>query len=586
MPRKKNKVELKDQVDLILERVRNAESTKDFDLLFSNLNVLNDFISNNSRALLTNPDLNNKLKVCVNRLQYSVNKEQTRRDDIMFFGEQYDKTKERLEKYDEATLLYEDVLNSPAAKTFSYSAVSVPPTLEEQVLIDYFNSITTAFGLDNGSFENLADLNNEIANLEANMDYYAFEINRKNGTFDAKVIEEDLEKVRTIEEKSKNATNLSKKRDALKNALKSDDPTTYKKIYGDKNAVPSIPAGGIKELRAQIARLSNIRNKKDPKYQVCAILKELESLQKIPTLSRDEKDDLDYIYSKYNVSSLSELEAIANNVEQENTTASHAPALSKTTLKQLVDNTDLDKDNPIRTLTAFSVSDIDRTGDDIDSCTKYIQQEHGYAPMVGRDSIVYARPVYKKGFLGRETKKVSKMEVVEESIASIIAEPIEAYKKALDEANKKCKSLGLKSLDTKTMISEFKELIRDDDPTSIDEALKRILSVKCSNSRRELAAVATTHTNIRPITFLNNPALEAQCYDAPKAKAENALLTKVFPTNKKFSYDKDEASSLTTPQKTSEYIKYVPGNRGKAPAVSRNVVHDRTHHKDDDRDER
>ena len=586
MPRSKKNMELKEQVELILERVKNAESTKDFDLIFTNLNVLNDFISNHSAELSTKADLSNKLRICVNRLQYSVDKEMTRRKDITTLGQKYDEADEKLTKCDEATMLYDDVLTSPTAKTFSYSLALSSSALADKVLVDYFNNITDALGLPRGSIDNLADLNNEIAKVEKDMDKLAFDINSKNGTYDEKIIAEDLEKARKLEEKSKNAANLSKKRDALKNALKSENPTIYTKIYGDKNVTPPIPAGGIKELRKQIASLSSIRNKKDPRYRICNILKDLESLQKIPTLSKDEKDELNDIYAKYNISSLDELETIANNIEAEPVAERHSTSpIAPSSIKDTINNTNLSVKNPTRTITAYSVSDSERTGNDIDSCVKYLQQEHGYTPMVGRESIVYARPVYKKGLFGRETKKLAKMEVVEESIASIIKEPIESYVKALTEANKKCKSMGLNSLDINIMVSEFKELIKDDDPKSMDEALKRILSVKCSNSREQLAAIATTHTNIAPVKFLNDSTLESQYYDAPKAKAENIFITNLFPTVKKFSYDRDEASSVATPLKASEYIKYNPKNRTNTPAVSRNVVHDRTHHKDDDRDE-
>lgn len=574
-----------EQAQAILERVRNAESTKDFDLLSSNLSAIKSFLEQykdySGKVKIpgdTGDVLKNQISVCLRRLNASITLEQNRRNEINTLGKDYDVAKKKLEEYDTQRALYEDLLANAKSKKFKYPTppfdIESLPT-EEGALVDYFNSMASTLGIPQTALagKGIAFIEKEIAKIEKEMDKLAFGINKANGVYDEKVAKQDFSRAEQLEDKKQKAKDYG---DA-KADLKTRHSRIYDAIFGNPTATPPIPAGGPAEIERQLA---SIRDKKNPLRQ------KLIALRTEVNFSRSEENELKTLLKKYEVTSLAELEAIANSrVERTQSTQAPATSLSPLALKQRINNTSLTKTNPQSRLLVANVSTQDKTGTDIAEFTRYLQQQHGYTPMVGRESVVYAKPIYKKGLFGRETKKIVGMEVIEESIASIIKEPIDAYKKALDEANKKCKSLGINSLDKNRMVDEFKELIMDNDPKSMDEALKRILSVKCSNSREQLSAIATTHTNIRPIIFLNDSTLETQCYNAPEAKAKNTFATRIFKTVKKFSYDKDKASSLSTPQITSEYIKYTSGSRSNSPVVSRDVVKDRTHHKDDDRDE-
>ena len=587
-----------EQAQTILERVRNAESTKDFDLLSSNLAAIKSFLEQykdrSGRVIIpgdTGDAIKNQISVCLRRLNASISLEQNRRTEINTLGKDYDVAKKKLEEYDTQRALYEDLLANPAAKKFKYPR---PPfdidslPVEQGALVDYFNSMATTLGISQADLagKGIAFIEKEIARIEKEMDKLAFDINKANGVYDEKVAKGDFARARELEGKKQKAKDYG---DA-KTDLKTKHSRIYDAIFGNPTATPPIPAGGPAEIERQLA---SIRDKRNPLRQ------QLITLRNEVKFSGPEDKELKALYKKYDITSLAELEAIANGrVAPAQAQQAPSASLSPRALKQRVDHTGLTKTNPQSRLLVANVSTQDKTGTDIAEFTRYLQQEKGYTPTVGRESYVYARPIYKKGLFGRETKKLQGMEVVEQSIESIAKEPVKAYREALKEASKKCRSMGIGRLSgaqRKKMVAAFEELIAaginsPDGPQYMNEAIKRIIAVQASNSREslgDLIAPTSFHLNATKDTDLTRTPISPENYDAPKITARRVpVISDIIKTAMRAAKIETETPAYTpTTPAQSQYLKYTPGNRGRAPVVSRDVVKDRTHHKDDDRDE-
>lgn len=582
-----------EQAQAILERARNAESTKDYDLLLSNLGVIKSFLKQYKHDI--EDDIKNQIDVCCRRLQASITIEDTRRNEITTLGKDYDATKKKLEEYDTHHALYEDILTHPDAKKFIYPPLPVDietlaktqPT--QAALIDYFNTLATTLGIPQSDLvgKKLSDLEKEFSKLERKMDKLAFDINKANGVYDEKVAQNDFTRARALEEKKQKAKDYG---DA-KADLQTKHSGIYDAIFGNPTATPPIPAGGPAEIERQLA---SIRDRKNPLRQ------QLITLRNEVKFSDTEDTELNALYKKYEVTSLAELEAVANGrIAPTQTQQATTASLSPRALKQRINHTRLTKTYPQSRLLLVNVSAHDKTGTDIAEFTRYLQQEKGYTPMVGRESYVYAKPIYKKGFLGIETNKLQGMEVVEQSLESIAKDPIVAYENALEEASKKCKSMGVGKLGyfkRRKMKKAFEELIKaginsPDGPEFMNEAIKRIISVQASNSREslgELISPTSFHLAATKDTDIAQTPISPENYDAPKITGRRIpVISDLFPTAMlapKFETDIPAYAPTTPPQ--SPYLKYTPGNRGRGPVVSRDVVKDRTHHKDDDRDER
>ena len=606
MPRsKEEKMELKEQVDLILDRIKHAESTKDFDLIVSNLAVLDAFAEELKKP--ETKELFNKVKMCARRLEYSAKKEEDRRAKIKEAGQKYEEASKKLEKCDEATMSYDEVLNSPTASSFSYDSLSTPPTLEEEVLVDYFNIIADALGVSHGTYKTLAELNTAIAQVEIEMDECAFTINSLNGIYDPEVLSADLKRAEELNKKLTAPDRIAE----LKNILSSTNKSMFNKISKSGNI-------DMTKLKNQIAALGVPRD--EATRELLAQLKELKELKELPPLNTSQQTLLDNelrgILAKYNVSSFDDLKALTRNTDLNVSQESISP-FAASTLKNIVKDSrpNVSLEKPTRRIgTAIDVISVEEakknnspetaTCSDIDSMTKYLQQAYGYTPMVGRNSIVYAKPIYKEGLFGRKTKKLKSMEIVEESIASIAESPYISFETALDEANFKRKSMGLEPLNKKDLLTKFRELLHDAipgkrgisvDSGKMDEAIQRILIVKSSNSKAELNALESLFKDPK---FPGGP----ENYDAPKITASKRLYTVKtnnpgFITKRlgldiamKTEIDTSEPSECFKDVEKEKplYLIYNSGNRGKAPAVardSRHVVKDRTHYKDE-RDDR
>ena len=545
-----------DEANSILNKIQiltdPKNGTPDFNLLFSNLVILKDFLEKYPASTPIPGDdgsLKTKLERTHRRLQACVSLENNRREKIyeMCKGDEkepgYEELKSKLDEYDKLRAEYKNLLSHPDAKKFKYPTGSfdydtLPPL--DAALVDYCISVAKILGKSPADLfegKNFTVADKHIAKIEKAHDQRVFEINKANGVFEQKVIFADRARAVDLEDIKKDFENYN----MIKSSL---DDEARKAIYTD--------GGGVAEIDKRIAALKAKRYKKDDvaeKKADAVLIKKLEALKVVPPeITSSQKRELNAIYRKYDVKSLDELNALA---KSEKTKAE--PLVKKSdiekSIQKAISKPEVSFAKPIRSL--GTIARGKNVGDDIASITQYAQQQYGYTPAVTRDSVIYAKPKYAKGLFGIKTKKVESIEIVEESIAKILEDPGSHYKKALKQANKKCKSLGMDKLDKKEMVAQFAKLIESNDPADVNEAIKRLLSLKCSNSRTELAAISTTHNTSNKVVFLADPNKEKYSYDAPDVTSKYNAKYNYFT----FSHNSEKGTNKNYIGDNSNYIK-------------------------------
>lgn len=559
----------------VVEVARKAVKTGDFNILKSNLEVLNEFLNDPNHKNSLHADDIIEINATINKISSMINKEKNRRMEISAASKSYDDAKEKIDKLNELFDFYSDDLNEPGAKEYTYSN---SPSL----LKDFLEAAQKDLGLANPP-TSLAEVEAERAKLEKLIDEAAFKINKLNGVYDEKVTTQDLARATEIEKEKDDIKNKEKQRDHLKKELQGKvSPDEYQKYTGK---------GKISEINSKISALEKIPVKKitEQDKQLLDLLKQLKTLSTIKQLDKDKEAELKSIYSKYGVDSLENLQSVLSNEEVENTPEQENDSKFLTSnMLDRIDNSSVTAKEGIRVIKKLSTNLV---GKNLEEATINLRQE-GYMPCVGKESVIYARPVFKRPILGRFGKpKLKGMELVEESIESLTKSPEEMYSKALKDLQMRSKLLEngpqITDTDISNMKKAFSQLIKD---SRYDEAIKRIISAQVTMTRADLANFVGPHLGtydaLGKCSTVNFPGGEEN-YKAPhipvKTKFFGLLRVPQQP-------DPNAPNDAVIP--TQENTQYLRRNVDTTKPVvrSKRALRDRTHYKDvektDDHDER
>lgn len=559
----------------VVEVARQAVASGDYAVLKGNLTALSDYLSTSGLSVDDRRIINQTIR----NIEYMISKENARRSLISNESIKYDEASKKLKNCDELMAFYEMLLNDPFAQSYTYSSTPDPNNTTQLALNDLFESIKDVLGLPSVP-ATLADLRAEIAKIEKEMDESAFAINKANGVYDEKVSAKDLARARELAQEKKAIEEDRKKREALKKELKGKVSTSdFAKYTG---------TGKARAIEAKIAAIEAIpqkRRSKDDK-DLLRILQGLKALATIKDMDDAKKTELSDIYTKYGVNptaadAIDQLNDLLSTREVENT-AENDVGLTPNDFSERINNSPVTASEGKRVISTLLSNDV---GETLDEATTYLRQQ-GYAPCAGKESFIYARPVFKKAHFWSKPK-VASMELVEESIESLLKNPEGIYASALKElqarANNFESGTKITNQDIAKMREAFQELIK---AGRYDEAIKRIIATKSAITRTDLSNFAAQHSatkdgsgNPQSVTF---PGGDDNYIDVPH-----------IPTKKRFfgiitvpeKLDPDTPNDTIKTVRNEKYLRYQPANRGTGPVVSRNVVRDRTHHKDD-RDER
>lgn len=470
----------------IVERARKAVSTGDFSVLKANLTVLNEYLDENKLSI--NPVDKDEIDKTIKLINFAVSEEKNRRKEISNSSEKYEQSNQKLVKCNELFELYSHVLNKPMAKTYTFS--SSPKNVEEELLKDFFEAIQKELGLS-VTPNTINEIKDKMTGIEKDIDSLAFKINKLNGVYDEKVANQDLARAKELANEEKVINDARKTRIKLRKDLKNKVPSNeYKKYIGKNNS---------KEIDTKIDSLKKIpQNRRTPQEKdLLKLLEQLKPLSTIKKLDVDKKAELDSLYAKYGVISIEEMQSVLskNEVENSNTPTKNNSRLITSDLVEEANASHVNAKEGVRILRQLDTTDL---GKDLDEVTINLRQ-NGYMPYVGKESAIYARPIYKRNIFGKTTFKG--MELVEESIESLADYPEKAYKKALKDLQKRSKMLKYGPIITNTQIKDmqkaFESLIKD---SRYDEAIKRILAVQTSMTRNDIKNLKTQHTE----TYLAN----------------------------------------------------------------------------------
>lgn len=584
----------------VVEVARQAVSSEDYAVIIKHITALKDYITVHKPTGKDLQDINDT----VTYLEHVTVQEQNRRDSIAKKSDDYDKVRAKLEEIDELFGFYKKIINDPDIAGYQYgdSSITTDTALKAKqqivdTIIQRFSDImgvkpdgSKAFPISKHIHgappavpetlgTKLTDLMTEFARLEKEMDRLAFEINKENGVYDEKISTQDLARAQELAAEKKRIEEKNKPRDDLR-TIPSITPTDY--ISRDDKL-------NLAKINADIKTLRKKKGKTPDEIRLLDILTKLQRLPETrETFDPAKETELSDIYSKYGVSSIEELTTVLSQHEVENAPdAGHEDD----------GITPADLANRDSTVTPAEGKRVigrplpaDVVGETLDDATIYLRQQ-GFAPCVNKNSFIYARPVFKKDHFWSKPK-VESMQLVEESIESLLKHPAAAYEKALNELQARAKNLPggpiISVNDINNMIATFNKLLR---AGRYDEAIKRIIATKSTISRTDLANFVVDHTLLvdrsgkpRTVAFPGGD----ENYHAPHVKAKDrAILSplRLFSPTVMDTLDPDTPNDTITTERNDKYLRYQPANRGTGPVVSRNVVHDRTHHKDD-RDER
>lgn len=619
----KEKVNLKERAESLLESIKMAESIQDYDYLSTNLNVIKEllYMSDHQKDVKKVKILEDipaatraKLTRTMRRLKSDIAAEQARRKEIQGYGEKYDVLKDQLEKYDTVQIEFSSALNRmPGKERFVYESrfelftdeniqnlSNNPRYANTAIMIDYFNSVAESLGIEKSDLvgKSFADIEQMIETKGKDLDELAFKIDKANGVYNIKMVEKDaipvnqyilqqelkskfpdlyneafVGETRTKEQilddaitSTRAGSDINKAlreikaigsfddllssvpQDVKDNFLMDDDKIsrtdldaelmrlsggnpissltspnkeicealekmqkyedskakikTNKKLYESVFSGPKGPAGKA-SIDAKIAELKGLPQTKARKSQI-------EFLQGITEFNIIDRSELDNLYQKYDVdptkpvTDLQKAIGDISKLEHENETIDNVSYgdFSAENLKSVVNTSHLDKDNPVQRLEGALFNINNDSPKNISDYVTLLAQTEGYSPTVGKESFVYARPIYS----GRIFKKLEKVEIVEESIASIAANPLKAYQAALADYNEKLSSLGMTPLNRKekeemdaivaNMIKESKNPNTTDEMSAkyMDEVMKRIISLKSCNTRTDLLRAKDEHS--------------------------------------------------------------------------------------------
>lgn len=652
----KEKVNLRERAESLLQSIKMAESLNDFDSMNSNLNAISELLymndADNEKTLgnikiteYISPSTKSVLSRTLRRVKSAIDAEQNRRKEIKGYGDNYDVLKDQLEKYDAIQIEFSGLINSlPKKDMFVYdntcasyaeeniqNLYNMPEHKNKAIMIDYFNSIADSLGIDKSTLvgKTLADIEQMFDDKGKELDELAFKIDRANGIYSAKMVEKDSvlvkqynlqqelkskfpdlyneafvgetrskerilddaiastrtgSRINTALKEIKSLGNLddilaSVPQDVKDNFLMDDDKIsrtdldaelirlsggnpissltspnkeicealekiqkhedskakikTNKKIYDSIFSDPKGPAGKA-AIDAKITELKGLPQTKARKSQI-------EFLQGITEFNIIDRSELDNLYEKYKVDPakpVSDLQKTITNIstqehESEAIDNVGVGSFSASTLSHLTNTPHLDKNESIRQVEGGLFNVNEKTPQNISDFVTQLAQTQGYSPVVGKESFVYARPVYK----GRFSKKLDKVEIVEESIASIAANPLKAYQTALDDYNEKLSSLGMTPLNRKEkeemdgivaeLIKKSKENLGSPEATKcMDEVIKRIISLKSCNTRTDLLRAKDEHARTLK-TEVSSSDVHADKYNPTKTQKNNNSVT--FP---------------------------------------------------------
>lgn len=562
------------EVAKVISNARKAVSSGDFDTIKANLKILLEYKVEKEDELPTDErdsDLK-KINATINNIEYVLNSERSRRKEISDKSKEYDDKCEKLDKCQELFEFYSKVLSSPYAKEFKYieNDSTKHSEAEYDTLRDFFESIQSELKLEKVP-TNLSEVENIIESYKKDIDELAFEINKLNGVYDEKVAQQDLARATELSKEEETINDARKTRIKLRKDLKDKVPADeYKKYIGKNNS---------KEIDSKIAELKKIpQSKRTPQEKdLLKLLEQLKPLSTIKKLDPAKKTELDSLYTKYGVSSIEELNTVLSNHEVENNNE-HEENSSKLITNALVEEANaspVGTKEGVRILKQLSANGL---GQDLDEITTNLRQ-NGYMPYAGKDALVYARPVYKRSIFGKP--KLKGMELVEESIESFAANPIREYNNALKELQKRSKLLPngpeITNKDIKKMEKTFKDLI---DNSRVDEAMKRIISVKTSMTRTDIANISSHLGKRCTVEFPGGD----ENYKVPHMEFKTKFFG--FIQNvKKSDIDKPN-EAIKAPTLNNQYLRNVNTHTSTPTRVAnKNIVKDYSHHKDDDLDE-
>ncbi len=548
----------------VVEVARKAVSSGDFNILKANLEVLNEYLDKLNEDKKQNKEVNIdkddffELEATVHNISYMINKENSRRKDIADASKKYDAAKEQLSRCEELFEFYSNILND----TTDYST-SPKDSDREKILKEFFGLIQKELGL-NKKLKSLADVNAKIAELEKSIDGYVFTINKLNGVYDEKVAKEDLQRAEALKPAEKTLNELNE------NLKKQVPPNEYKKYTGKDRT---------KKINTKITTL-----KKIPQDEITP--GETKLLELLEQLSANEEfEELESIYTKYGVTSIEEMQSVLSNHESRK----RAQTTSRLITSDLVGRTEDSHVSAKEGIRVIKKLDSKSIGKDLEEATIDLRQ-NGYMPCVGKDSAIYARPVYKRPIFGKFGKpKLVGMELVEESIESLTKSPEDAYAKALKELKARSEMLEngpvISNDEIAKMKKAFSELIKD---SRYDEAIKRIIAAQTSMTRTDLANFASQHSKTHDSsgkTTVKFPGGEEN-YKAPHIPVKTKFFGLARIPQKP---DPNAPNEAVVAPKDTQYLKDANISSPSKPVVSKNVLRDRTHYKEtskeDERDE-
>lgn len=544
----------------VVEVARKAVASGDYDALKTNLEILNEVLTKlnedkkkNKKVNIDEDDLF-ALEATAHNISYMLGKENHRRKDIAIASKKYDAAKKQLSKCEELFEFYSNIINAPT----NYSTSSKDND-KEKILKEFFSLIQKELGL-NKKLKSLADVNAKIAELEKSIDGYVFTINKLNGVYDEKVAKEDLQRAEALKPAEKTLKELNEN---LKNQV---SPSEYKKYTGKDRT---------KKINSKIATLKKIPQDKITQEET----KLLELLEQLS--ANEEFEELESIYAKYGVDSIEEMQSVLSNHEVENTNEPNGQTPSRLITSDLVERTEDSRVSAKEGIRVIKKLDSKSIGKDLDEATIDLRQ-NGYVPCVGKDSAIYARPVYKRPIFGKFGKpKLVGMELVEESIESLTKSPEDAYAKALKELTDRYEMLGMKDQITTRKIAKmkkaFSELIKD---CRYDEAIKRILAAKTSMTRTDLANFAMQHSKTHDSAG-KDTTVKFPGGDENYKASHIPVKTKFFGLARiPQKPDPNTPSEAVVAPKDTKYLKDANIHSPSKPVVSKNVLRDRTHYKD------
>lgn len=559
----------------VVEVARKAVSSGDFNILKANLEVLNEYLKTHKDI-----DVDDLLSVhaTMRNIEYIIGKEKDRRREIATASKNYDTDIKKIANCEKLFAFYTTILNDPIAQSYTYS--TSPRSFEEGILKEFFDSIQKELGLSEAP-KSLADIRAEMTKLEKSIDESAFKINKLNGVYDKKVANEDLKRATELANEEKALNDKRKDRINLRKDLQSKvSPDEYKKYTGRNKT---------KEIDSKIAELKKIPQTKRTAQQkeLLKLLERLKPLSTIKKLDKDKKAELENIYEKYGVDdkTIEGLQSVLSNHESRK----RAQTTSRLITSDLVGRTEDSHVSAKEGIRVIKKLDSKSIGKDLEEATIYLRQ-NGYMPCVGKDSAIYARPVYKRPIFGKFGKpKLVGMELVEESIESLTKSPEDAYAKALKELKARSEMLEngpvISNDEIAKMKKAFSELIKD---SRYDEAIKRIIAAQTSMTRTDLANFASQHSKTHDSsgkTTVKFPGGEEN-YKAPHIPVKTKFFGLARIPQKP---DPNAPNEAVVAPKDTQYLKDANISSPSKPVVSKNVLRDRTHYKEtskeDERDE-